>query len=464
MIKSFRARLTLWYLALFSLLFLLFSLFLHSVMARALQRRLDESLSVEANTAAALLADEFVEMKGDAAVAASEVLADLRLSGSTVAFLAGTRLLGSSAPIPPEELNHIVRRAGANSALHQVLAVPQAGTNGARAAVVRVTMGGQNYLVLAVQPLDEIDADLAVLRRVLWLAAPLAMVLAAIGGYWLASRNLAPLASMAAQARRITHSNLETRLEVGAAAEELAVLSESFNELLSRLDQSFDHMRRFVADASHELRTPISIIRGEADVALAQDRSAAEYQQALAIVLDESRRLSRLVDDLLNLARADAGRVRLQVSEFYLNDLVAECCRSAQTLAVARGIALECPAHDDVAFRGDEELVRRMVMNLIDNAIRYTPAGGRVTAALEVRGGAVSIRIADTGTGIAPDAVAHVFERFYRGDKARSRQDGGFGLGLAIVKWIAESHHGAVELASAPGQGSAFTVTLPRVG
>jgi len=390
-------------------------------------------------------------------------LTDLRLNGSTVAFLAGGRLLGSSAPMPMDELNDIARRAGANMSLHQVLAVPQAGPNGARAAVVRVTLGGQNYLVLAVQPLDEILADLAVLRRVLWLAVPLAMLLAGIGGYWLASRHLAPLASMAAQARRITHSNLETRLDPGTAAEELAVLSESFNELLSRLDQSFDHMRRFVADASHELRTPISIIRGEADVALAHDRSAAEYKQALAIVLDESRRLSRLVDDLLNLARADAGRVKLQMAEFYLNDLVAECCRSAQTLAGARGIALECPAHDDVAFRGDEELVRRMVMNLIDNAIRYTPAGGRVTATLEVRDRTVAIRIADTGTGIAPEAVPHVFERFYRGDKARSRQDGGFGLGLAIVKWIAESHHGAVELASDPGQGSTFTVILPRV-
>jgi heavy metal sensor kinase len=283
-----------------------------------------------------------------------------------------------------------------------------------------------------------------------------------MGGYWLTSRNLAPLASMAAQARRITHSNLETRLDIGAAAEELEVLSASFNELLSRLDQSFEHMRRFVADASHELRTPISIIRGEADVALSNDRSAAEYKQALAIVLDESRRLSRLVDDLLNLARADAGRVKLRVEEFYLNDLLAECCRSAQSLAAARRVAIECHTPDDVAFRGDEELVRRMVMNLIDNAIRYTPEGGRVTVALESRGGDVAIRVSDTGAGIAPEAVPHVFERFYRGDKARSRQDGGFGLGLAIVKWVAESHGGAVELATVPGTGSTFTVTLPR--
>jgi heavy metal sensor kinase len=462
MIKSFRSRLTLWYLAFFSLLFLLFGLFLHSVLARALERRLDEALSVEANTAAALLADEFVEMKGDPPAAASEVLADLRLNGSTVAFLTGVRVLGSSAPIPKDELEDIARRAAAAPRPHQVIAVPRAGPNGARAAVDRVTLGGQSYLVLAVQPLDEVVADLAVLRRVLLLALPLLMGLAGMGGYWLTSRNLAPLASMAAQARRITHSNLETRLDIGAAAEELEVLSASFNELLSRLDQSFEHMRRFVADASHELRTPISIIRGEADVALSNDRSAAEYKQALAIVLDESRRLSRLVDDLLNLARADAGRVKLRVEEFYLNDLLAECCRSAQSLAAARRVAIECHTPDDVAFRGDEELVRRMVMNLIDNAIRYTPEGGRVTVALESRGGDVAIRVSDTGAGIAPEAVPHVFERFYRGDKARSRQDGGFGLGLAIVKWVAESHGGAVELATVPGTGSTFTVTLPR--
>jgi heavy metal sensor kinase len=267
---------------------------------------------------------------------------------------------------------------------------------------------------------------------------------------------------MAQQARQITHSNLETRLDAGAAAEELATLSASFNELLSRLDQSFENMRRFVADASHELRTPIAIIRGEADVALANERSTAEYKEALTLVLDESRRLSRLVDDLLNLARADAGRVKLRVEEFYLNDLLAECCRAAHTLAGARGVTLECTPHDDLAFHGDEELVHRMVLNLVDNAIRYTPQGGHVTVSLDGRAGDVEIHVADTGTGIAADIAPHVFERFYRGDKARARQDGGFGLGLAIVKWIAELHCGSVDVASAPGAGSTFTVKLPR--
>jgi len=474
MIRTLRARLTVWYLVFFSLLLLAFSVFLHNLVARTLERRLDESLSVQAGTAAALLADEFQEMKGDAAVAASEVLADLRLTNTTVAFLDGPHVLGTSAPVTAGELMDIYQRAGEHGGHggghhggphwnRRIVEDPQAGPHGAHAAVVHEMLGGRDYVVLALQPLDGIAADLAALRSVMLFALPVAIGLAGIGGYWLTRRNLRPLALMADQARRISGSNLDTRLDPGAAAaDELATLSAAFNELLSRLDQSFDQMRRFVADASHELRTPIAIIRGEADVALAHDRDAAEYKQALALVLDESRRLSRLVDDLLNLARADAGRMKLRVEEFYLNDLVAECCRSAQTLAAARGVVLACPPNEDLAFRGDEELVRRMAMNLIDNAIRYTPAGGRVTVSLEARGRQVTIGVADTGAGIAPDMLPHVFERFYRGDKARSRQDGGFGLGLAIVKWIAESHQGAVEVASTPGEGSTFTVTLPR--
>jgi heavy metal sensor kinase len=313
-----------------------------------------------------------------------------------------------------------------------------------------------------VESLDTIVADLRTVRRVLCLALPLVLALAGLGGFALASRSLAPLGWMAEQAMRITGSNLETRIDIGGAAEELTVLAASFNELLSRLDQSFETMRRFVADASHELRTPIAVIRGEADVVLASERSPAEYKQSLAIIQDEARRLSRLVEDLLNLARADAGHVKLQIREFYLNDLLADCCRFVQPLANARRINLECRCAEDVPFRGDEELLRRLVVNLLDNAIRYTPGGGQVSATLESAGSDLLIRVADTGIGIPPEAVPHVFERFYRADKARSRQEGGFGLGLSIVKWIAEAHDGAVALTSRPDAGSTFTVLLPR--
>jgi heavy metal sensor kinase len=322
--------------------------------------------------------------------------------------------------------------------------------------------GGRTYQIEISASLDSIDVELAVVRRAIFIGLPLVLALAGVGGWLLATRTLRPLASMAEQAHRITGSNLDTRIQVDDAVEELALLVTSFNELLSRLDQAFDTMRRFVADASHELRTPVSVIRGEADVALSKDRGEDEYRESLGIVLDESRRLSRLVDDLLNLARADAGHVRLQTHDFYVNELVAECCRSVQGLASARQLTLECRTEGDLQFTGDEQLLRRLLINLLDNAIRYTPAGGTVTAAIESRPEAVRISVADTGIGIQADDQAHIFERFYRTGEARSRRDGGFGLGLAIVKWIAESHQGTVACNSKYGCGSLFTVMLPR--
>jgi heavy metal sensor kinase len=459
MIRSFRFRLTVWYVALFSLLFLVFGIFLYGLLSQDLRTRLDQSLTSEASTASALFEDELVEEKGDVRLAATEAVAGLRLHGSRVAILSGSRLLASSAPVSQRESDAVVRAAASPD---NVLALPRLGPNGARVATHHLEALGRTFLIFSIAPLDSIAADLGVVRRVIFLALPLLLGLAGIGGYLLATHSLAPLNWMAQQAREITGSNLNKRLEIGHAAEELTVLAASFNELLARLDQSFEAMRRFVADASHELRTPISVIRGEADVALSHDRGATEYRDSLAIVLDESRRLSRLVDDLLNLARADAGRVNLQAQDFYFNDLLAECCRSMQTLAAASEVALECHSTGDVQFRGDEALLRRLVINLLDNAIRYTPPGGQVSAELEADPAAVRIRISDTGVGIAPEAAPRVFDRFYRADKSRSRQDGGFGLGLSIVKWIAESHNGSVELTRNPGPGTTFTVTLIR--
>jgi heavy metal sensor kinase len=461
MIRSFRFQLTVWYVALFSLLFILFSIFLYGLLSKDLQTRLDQSLTSEANTASALLEDELVEEKGDVHLAATEAVAGLRLHGSRVAILSGSRLLASSAPVSQQESDAVVAQAARSASPDLVLALPRLGPNGARAATHRLETLGRDFLIFSIAPLDSIAADLGVVRRVIFLALPLLLGLAGIGGYLLATHSLAPLNWMAAQAREITGSNLSRRLEIGHAAEELLVLAASFNELLARLDESFEAMRRFVADASHELRTPIAVIRGEADVALSHDRGAGEYKESLAIVLDESRRLSRLVDDLLNLAHADAGRVKLEAREFYFNELLAECCRSMQTLASASEVALECRSPGDVQFRGDEALLRRLVINLLDNAIRYTPPGGTVWAELEADAHAARIRISDTGVGIPPEAAPHVFERFYRADKARSRQDGGFGLGLSIVKWIAEAHNGTVELTRNPGPGTTFTVTLP---
>ncbi len=452
--NSFRFQLTAWYVAFFAALFLLFSFFLYSVLGRALQARLDDTLRSQAATGLSLLQDEMEEEHGESQIAARNAVSNMRPGASTVAIYQGKRLLAATGPAP--QLAGLA--AGAPSGRLVTLA-------GERVAVNR----WKDFEIVASQPLDSIAVNLAVVREVMVFAFPLFLSLAGIGGWLLATRSLRPLRSIAGQTRSITSQNLHSRIELGRAADEFSILAGSFNDLLARLDRSFESMRRFVADASHELRTPISVIRGEADVALSRNRSAAEYRESLAVILDESKRLSRLIDDLLNLARADAGHVRLQMGELYLDELLAECCRSMEGLAAARDIAIEhrCPA--EVPIHGDEQLLRRLVINLLDNAIRYTPPGGRIAAELERAAGAaapsVRIRISDTGPGVPAAAAAHIFERFYRADEARSRdssqQAGGFGLGLSIVKWIAESHHGSVELASTSEAGSTFTVTLP---
>lgn len=455
MFKTLRVRLTAWYLAFFLGSFVVFSLLLYVTLARALERRLDQSLASQANTATALMQEELDEMRGDAPRAAKDVLSEMQPRDIVVAILEGNTTLAASGPL----LDHADPPAARSWAL------PKWGKHGARGAANRFIWSKRPFVVVAIGPLDSAVEDLHDFRDALWLALLPLLALSITGGYFLTRRSLAPLGTMAQQSRRITSENLSARLNIGNAAEELALFATSFNALLSRLDQSFETMRRFVQDASHEIRTPLSVIRGEAEVALSRDRTTAEYRESLAVIHEEARRLSRLVEDLLNLARADAGRVQFRMEDLYLNEVVSDCCRSVEPMAAARNLKLECCALADIPLRGDEELLRRMVLNLLDNAIRYTPPGGKISAAVESHNGEVRIRVADTGVGISPEAAAHVFERFYRVDQARSRNksgNGSFGLGLAIVKWIAESHCGAVELASQPGAGSTFTVRLQR--
>ncbi|MBZ5594474.1 MAG: hypothetical protein LAP39_19710 [Acidobacteriia bacterium] len=462
MIRSFRLQLTAWYLLFFALLFTGFSIFLYEVLEKALYKRLDENLSSEVTTAAGLFRGEMAEFKGDAVGAARDAMSEMSIRDVLVAIFEGNNLLAANTPLTGPEVMALAADTGAGTKPEVRTTLRRYGKHGARAVARKFVLDGRQYVVLAAESLHSIRGELGVVRRVLYLGLPLVLLIAGAGGFLLANKNLAPVRWMAEQARTITEKNLHNRLEIGSANEELTMLADSFNELLSRLDQSFETMRRFVADASHELRTPIAVIRGEADVSLDHDRSPAEYKESLAIIQDEARRLTRLIDDLLNLARADAGHVNLHVEEFYVNDILAECCRSMQSRAGAKKIALECRSPEDVGYRGDQELIRRLVLNLLENAIRYTPEGGRVLVSLDDAAGELRIRVADTGIGIPPEAAPHVFERFYRGDQARSRQNGGFGLGLSIVKWIAESHKGSVELSSQPGLGTTFTVLLHR--
>jgi heavy metal sensor kinase len=427
-----------------------FSGFLYFLLARNLHARVENSVASSVETVSTLLAAELEELGGNARAAAGEIVQELRLPSAYVAIYEDGNLLDCAAQLRNVALP-----------LHAGRSTMPFGSQGARIAVSPFRWKSRRFTIAVVEPLDAAAAELDALLHVLYIALPLAILIAGLGGYILASKSIAPLTTIAEQAEAITDRNLHTRLQIGGAQLEFARLAAVFNALLSRLDRSFERMRDFMADASHELRTPLSIIRGEADVALTQNRQPAEYRESLAVIQDEARRLTRLVEDLLNLARADAGYDRLQFEELYLNDLLDECCRSAQAQARQKGVRLIVLVNSDVPFRGDARLLRRMISNLLDNAIRYTQRGGQVDAALTTMAGEARLTIKDTGIGIPAESLDRIFERFYRIDKSRSRAEGGFGLGLSIVKWVVDAHGGRVEVHSRPGEGSVFTVVLP---
>lgn len=277
----------------------------------------------------------------------------------------------------------------------------------------------------------------------------------------LVRKSLQPVVTISEQAAHISVQNLDERLKITSPKDELGKLAAVFNDLLSRLEASFRIMREFMADASHELRTPLAVIQGESEVALSQDGTSAEYRGSLSVVNKQARRMARIVGDMLALARADAGHLQLPMEELYLNDLVEDCCRAAQALAVPKGVRLTYEGSADISFRGNEELLKRMAVNLLDNAIHYTPSGGCVSVRLASEPASVRLSVTDSGVGIPPEHINRVFDRFYRVDESRARADGGSGLGLSIVKLAAESHQGSVRLTSELGRGSTFTVTLP---
>jgi heavy metal sensor kinase len=336
-----------------------------------------------------------------------------------------------------------------------------------RAIAQLVEIKGRRFKVLMVQSLREQTAGLALARRAFYLGNPLALLLASLGGYFLARKSLAPVVAMADQCEKIGAENLDERLAELAPGNELGKLVLSFNGLLSRLQASFQIQRRFMADASHELRTPVAIIRGESEVALSsQRRTAEEYRESLAIVQDEGKRLARIVDDLFTLARADAGQYPVERSNMYLDETVAHCVRSVDSLATQRGLRLDYETSArELFFSGDEALLQRMTLNILDNAIKYTPPGGSVRVSLKRNGSSCKLAITDTGTGIPADLRVKIFERFFRADQARSRIEekngSGAGLGLSIARWIAQLHGGDLVLDKSDREGSTFVISLP---
>jgi len=316
-------------------------------------------------------------------------------------------------------------------------------------------------VVQAAQSLDVVHAQINRLLALLLLATPALLLVATGGGVFLAGRALAPIDRITRTARAIGAGNLAGRLGLVPRTDEVGRLAATFDQMLDRLERAFAQQRRFAADASHELRTPLTIIKGDLDVVRRRPRSRAEYEAAIDRVDEEVTRLGALMEDLLTLARADSGQAELAREFVYFDALVDDVVARLRRLAEAGGLALETRLARDVAVVGDAARLRQMVLNLVSNAVKYTPAEGRVRVTLTGQDGWARLEVADTGIGIAPADLPHVFDRFFRADEARARTEGGTGLGLAIARWTVEAHGGCLTVASQPGKGSVFTVLLP---
>jgi len=451
---SLRTRLTAWYSVLLVLTVAVFSAAVLWLHWRLLIEQFDDGLRSISATANNVLDEELTETKdlGQAARAMAKVV---RPRDYVVQVLgpSGTSITQGARPMPlPSEV-------GAPGVTRVTRTLDGPDRRPWRVTVRSGPAEGPRYFVAVGAPLDEASEQWQTLLKACLVGIPLALVFAAGGGLWLGRHGLRPLTSMAAEAQAITAKTLDRRLTVPPAAEELEQLAGSFNRVLDRLGSALSTQRRFMADASHELRTPISIMRTAADVTLSQPaRDEAEYREALGAVAQQASRLTRLVDDMLVLARADGGGYPMVVASVDMAALVKECVGELAARAGEKAITVRTSL-EPVTLRGDEALLRRMFSNLLGNALTYTPRWGSVDVSLVKAEDGVLLRVADTGPGIPPEDRERVFERFVRLDPARGA--GGAGLGLAIARWVAEAHGGGVRIVSSGSGGSIFAANLP---
>jgi heavy metal sensor kinase len=325
-----------------------------------------------------------------------------------------------------------------------------------------IAVQGRRYAVQVAAPLRELERGL---RELFWVAIPalpLVLLAASAGGYWLSRRALRPVDAITETARSLSARDLSRRLEVPRTEDELTRLSRTLNDLIARLESAFRQIARFTADASHELRTPLAVMRTTAEVALRSPAGVAEQRDALERIVAEIEHASQLVDNLLLIAKADSGEATLKRAAVDLAATVRDACSPVTVLARAKGVAIGVTLPEEKAIvDGDADALRRLFLLLLDNAVKYTPAGGRIDVSVDVAGKMAIATVKDTGIGISQSDLRLIFDRFYRVDQARSREQGGTGLGLAIARWIVEAHGGTIAVESRLGEGSVFTVRLP---
>ncbi len=468
-----RLQLMLWYTAVFSALLLFTGAFFYQHLEHSLEASLDSTLQVRAQQIAG-----GITWSGGT-ITVRDVTGDLpgfdanpndqRLSPVDVNNGALVRLLNAHGTLLHQTPAFRALRVPAESITQPLQGTPWQGpvttSDGQEVLLVSraLTENGQLFAVIQVgESLAQLHTLLHELVGELLVVGLLVLLACAVGSYWLAARAFAPIQRLAVAARRIKAGDLRSRVTVPRAHDEVQYLALTLNEMIDSLDQAFSRQRRFVADASHELRTPVAVIRSKTDVALLGATTQQDYVTVLQGINAEAERLGHLISDLLALARGDEGRTQFEREPVRLDLVAGAVAANADLLAAERGITLEVQAPRPVTILGDEARLIQVVMNLVENAVRYTNPGGCVTVTVEARQNQAHLCVRDTGIGIAPEHLPHIFERFYRADAARRRTGGSSsGLGLSIVEWVVHAHGGAVSVESQLGQGSCFTVTLP---
>lgn len=458
-----RTRLTLWYVGLLALVLVIFDLAVYAALSyrtyaevdrgvRTLADQIGMSIRAENNPLSVLVSGRVRLPSVDAFSTPDTYWQVVRTDGVIAARSAN--LGEQSLPLDADTLRRTLQG-------ESVLATARAGNT--RVRIYSTPLVVLRNIVGTVQvgaSLRSVDATLRRVAGLLGAGTLLAVAIAGAVGYALARAALHPIDEVTQAALRISRAeDLSRRLPEPSVQDEVGRLTATFNEMLGRLDNLFRAQQHLVADVSHELRTPLTTIQGNLDLLRrgALDDPEAR-REAIRAIEAEIGAMSRLVADLLLLAQADAG-VKLEFRPVELDTLLLDVYRQAQTLA--RGVKVRLGEEDQALVMGDPDRLRQLLLNLVDNALKYTPAGGEVTLSLQREPGWVCIAVSDTGIGIPPEDLPHIFERFYRSDKARTRGKGGTGLGLAIAKWIAEAHNGRITVESAPNRGSTFTVWLP---
>jgi heavy metal sensor kinase len=483
--RSIRARLTFWYTLLVLSTLLLFGVLSYTFTSRQLNENLDISLRNEVRWARDFLAPQAAKIKPG-----NRQLEKLLQPGTpqTPRFIGP--LPGEASAAEEYEIWDQVFRHSLHSSRKTYIQFSDRRGNivysfnlGADTMMIRDSVGlnettvtsgdlnGQPIRVAAFRdrnftyyvgyPLSEVRDLLESLYVIFLILIPIAVGASVIGGLTLANRALQPVEEITQRARRITAENLDQTIPLRNPGDELGRLSLTINDMIRRLHDSFAQIRRFSADASHELRTPLTIMRGEIELGLRSTKSPEAYQELLESTLEEILRLTAIVDNLLTLAKSDQGTAQADFSEVDLNELVRELYEDTELLAERKHIQVSLQGNAAITLVGDRGRLRQLFLNLVDNAIKYTPEGGTVALGLTRHDGTAVFEVTDSGIGIPPEELERIFDRFYRVDKARTREFGGSGLGLSIAKWIAEMHRGNIEVKSEPKRGSTFTVVLP---